>query len=114
MDELFRRFEVKDEKNLDKFKDLVEEKNLSREDLILILETISLTEDVYLARDVEELIIETDEKDPKVIARINELLCPNEGYRVRVKFNYTDFNNRLKTLESKVNLLESKASKSTR
>lgn len=44
MDELFRRFEVKDEKNLDKFKDLVNEKNLSREDLILILETVSLKE----------------------------------------------------------------------
>lgn len=48
MDELFRRFEVKDEKNLDKFKDLVNEKNLSREDLILILETISLREDTFL------------------------------------------------------------------
>ncbi len=78
------------------------------------VQEIQKKEDVYLARDVEELIIETDEKDPKVIARINEMLCPNEGYRVRVKFNYTDFNNRLKTLESKVNLLESKASKSTR
>ena len=48
MDELFRRFEVKDEKNLDKFKDLVNEKNLSREDLILILETVSLREDTFL------------------------------------------------------------------
>lgn len=44
MEELFRRFEVKDEKNLDKFKDLVNEKNLSREDLILVLETVSLKE----------------------------------------------------------------------
>lgn len=47
MEELFRRFEVKDEKNLDKFKDLVDEKNLSREDLILIMETISLKEDTF-------------------------------------------------------------------
>lgn len=47
MEELFRRFEVKDEKNLDKFKDLVNEKNLSREDLILILETVSLKEDTF-------------------------------------------------------------------
>lgn len=47
MEELFRRFEVKDEKNLDKFKDLVDEKNLSREDLILILETISLKENTF-------------------------------------------------------------------
>lgn len=42
----------------------------------------------YLAKDIKEIIIETDEKDPKVIARINELLSPSEGYRVRVKFNY--------------------------
>lgn len=47
MEELFRRFEVKDEKNLDKFKVLVDEKNLSRKDLILILETISLKEDTF-------------------------------------------------------------------
>lgn len=44
MEELFRRFEVKDENNLDKFKALLDEKNLSREDLILILETVSLKE----------------------------------------------------------------------
>ncbi|MDD7305784.1 hypothetical protein [Anaerococcus sp.] len=66
----------------------------------------------YLAEDIKEIIIETDEKDPKVIARINEILCPSEGYRVRVKFKDDDFDNRLKTLESKVNLLESKVSKS--
>lgn len=41
---------------------------------------------VFLAKDIEEITIETDEKDPKVIARINEVLCPSEGYRVRVKF----------------------------
>lgn len=62
----------------------------------------------YLKDDVKEIIVETDEKDPKVIARINEVLCPSEGYRVRVKFKDDDFNNRLKALESKVNLLESK------
>lgn len=67
----------------------------------------------YLDKDIEEITIETDEKDPKLIARINEILCPSEGYRVRVKFTDNDFNNRLKTLESKVNLLESKVSKST-
>ena len=67
----------------------------------------------YLDKDIEEITIETDEKDPKVIARINEMLIPSEGYRVRVKFKDNDFNNRLKTLESKVNLLESKVSKST-
>lgn len=43
-------------------------------------------DDDYLAEDIKEIIIETDEKDPKVIARINEILCPSEGYRVRVKF----------------------------
>lgn len=42
----------------------------------------------YLAKDIKEIIIETDEKDPKVIARINDILSPSEGYRVRVKFNY--------------------------
>jgi|GEM_PF-4995056 hypothetical protein len=68
---------------------------------------------IYLAEDIKEVIIETDEKDPKVIARINKLLNPSEGYRVKVKFKDNDFNNRLKTLESKVNLLESKVSKST-
>lgn len=62
----------------------------------------------YLKNDIKEIIIETDEKDPKIIARINEILCPSEGYRVRVKFKDNDFDNRLKTLESKVNLLESK------
>lgn len=40
----------------------------------------------YLVEDIKEVIIETDEKDPKVIARINEVLIPSEGYRVRVKF----------------------------
>lgn len=40
----------------------------------------------YLVKDIKEIIIETDEKDPKVIARINEILSPSEGYRVRVKF----------------------------
>ena len=40
----------------------------------------------YLKKDIKEIIVETDEKDPKVIARINEILCPSEGYRVRVKF----------------------------
>lgn len=46
MEELFRRFEIIDKKNLDKLKVLVDEKNLSREDLILILQTISLKEDI--------------------------------------------------------------------
>lgn len=41
----------------------------------------------YLAKDIREIIIETDEKDPKIIARINEILNPSEGYRIRVKFN---------------------------
>ncbi|WP_243344598.1 hypothetical protein [Anaerococcus sp. AGMB09787] len=41
----------------------------------------------YLKDDIKEIIVETDEKDPKVIARINEILCPSEGYRVRVKFS---------------------------
>ena len=44
-------------------------------------------EELFLANDIREIIIETDEKDPKIIARINEILSPSEGYRVRVKFN---------------------------
>lgn len=40
----------------------------------------------YLAEDIKEITIETDEKDPKVIARIGEVLSPSEGYRVKVKF----------------------------
>ena len=44
----------------------------------------------FLKDDVKEIIVETDEKDPKVIARINEILCPSEGYRVRVKFKDND------------------------
>lgn len=67
----------------------------------------------YLKEDIKEIIVETDEKEPKVIARINDILSPSEGYRVRVKFKDNDHNNRLKTLESKVNLLEYKISKST-
>lgn len=66
----------------------------------------------YLVEDIKEIIIETDEKDPKVIARINEILSPSEGYRVRVKFKDNDFDNRLKTLETKVSVLESKVDKS--
>lgn len=77
------------------------------------VQEIQKKEDAYLDKDIKEIIIETDEKDPKFIARINEILSPSEGYRVRVKFKDNDFNNRLKTLESKVNLLESKVSKST-
>ena len=52
------------------------------------VQEIKKNEDAYLAKDIKEIIIETDEKDPKVIARINEILSPSEGYRVRVKFNY--------------------------
>ena len=67
----------------------------------------------YLKDDIKEIIVETDVKDSKVVAVISDVLSPSKGYRVRVKFKDNDFNNRLKTLESKVNLLESKVSKST-
>lgn len=66
----------------------------------------------YLKDDIKEIIVETDDKDSKVVAVISDVLSPSKGYRVRVKFKDNDFNNRLKTLESKVNLLESKVSKS--
>lgn len=67
----------------------------------------------YLKDDIKEIIIETDNKDSKVVAVISDVLSPSKGYRVRVKFKDDDFDNRLKTLESKVNLLESKVNKST-
>ena len=67
----------------------------------------------YLKDDIKEIIVETDDKDSKVVAVISDVLSPSKGYRVRVKFKDNDFNNILKTLESKVNLLESKVSKST-
>ncbi|MDU3212133.1 hypothetical protein [Anaerococcus sp.] len=67
----------------------------------------------YLKDDIKEIIVETDDKDSKVVAVIGDVLSPSKGYRVRVKFKDNDFNNRLKTLESKVNLLESKVRKST-
>lgn len=66
----------------------------------------------YLKDDIKEIIIETDNESSKVVAVISDVLSPSKGYRVRVKFKDNDFNNRLKTLESKVNLLESKVSKS--
>ena len=66
----------------------------------------------YLKDDIKEIIVETDDKNSKVVAVISDVLSPSKGYRVRVKFKDNDFNNRLKTLESKVNLLESKVSKS--
>lgn len=42
-DEIFRRFKItEDTKERDKFFTLIQEKNLSREDLILILRSVSL------------------------------------------------------------------------
>lgn len=40
----------------------------------------------YLKDDVKEIIIETDDKDSKVVATISDVLSPSKGYRVRVKF----------------------------
>lgn len=42
----------------------------------------------YLKDDIKEIIIETDDKDSKVIAVISDVLSPSKGYRVRVKFKY--------------------------
>ncbi|MCI7238714.1 MAG: hypothetical protein MR512_03670 [Anaerococcus sp.] len=65
----------------------------------------------YLKDDIKEIIVETDDKNSKVVAVISDVLSPSKGYRVRVKFKDDDFDNRLKTLESKVNVLESKVDK---
>lgn len=40
----------------------------------------------YLASDIEKIVIETDEENPKKIASITDTLNPKEGYIVRVKF----------------------------
>ncbi len=45
---ILRRFKLINEKNKDKLLALIEEKNLSREDLILILSSISLNQDIHL------------------------------------------------------------------
>ncbi|KWZ77444.1 hypothetical protein [Anaerococcus tetradius] len=42
----------------------------------------------YLKDDIKEIIIETDDKDSKVVAVISDVLSPSKGYRVRVKFKY--------------------------
>lgn len=40
----------------------------------------------YLKDDIKEIIVETDDKNPKVVAVISDVLSPSKGYRVRVKF----------------------------
>ena len=85
-----RRFEIISKENKDKFNSLVKEKNLSKEDLMLILSTIRLNEGIYLLPDVEYLIVETDDKNPVTIATIdnsNEPIKLSSGYRIRAKFN---------------------------
>lgn len=53
-------------------------------------EGVSLEENEcnYLRDDIKEIIVETDETDPKTIAIISDVLKPSKGYRVRVKFKY--------------------------
>ena len=50
-DLILRRFQVINEKNKDKLLTLIEKKNLSREDLVLILSSISLNQDIHLQFD---------------------------------------------------------------
>nr|WLJ25731.1 MAG: hypothetical protein [Firmicutes phage HS08] len=40
----------------------------------------------YLKDDIKEIIVETDDKNSKVVAVISDVLSPSKGYRVRVKF----------------------------
>ncbi len=42
----------------------------------------------YLKDDIKEIIIETEENNPRTIAIISDVLKPSKGYRVRVKFKY--------------------------
>lgn len=53
---ILRRFELINEENKDKLLTLIEEKNLSREDLVLILSSISLNEDFIKYKAINELI----------------------------------------------------------
>ncbi len=43
----FRRFIIKDESNRNRLESLIEEKSLSREDLILILSTMGLNPNIF-------------------------------------------------------------------
>ena len=56
--ETYRRFiPIGTEKQMDKFKTLVEEKNLSREDLAVILRAIKLNPDIdYLRKSISESV----------------------------------------------------------
>lgn len=44
----------------------------------------------YLKDDIKEIIVETDDNNPKVVAVISDVLSPSKGYRVRVKFKDDD------------------------
>lgn len=44
----------------------------------------------YLKDDIKEIIVETDDKNSKVVAVISDVLSPSKGYRVRVKFKDDD------------------------
>lgn len=50
------------------------------------LEELNAESNPYLAYDIEKIVIETDEENPKKIASITDTLNPEEGYIVRVKF----------------------------
>lgn len=43
----YRRFTIIDDEQKEVFENLVENKNLSREDLILILSTVKLNQDIF-------------------------------------------------------------------
>lgn len=55
-DFILRRFKLINEENKDKLLTLIEEKNLSREELVLILSSISLNEDFIKYKAINELI----------------------------------------------------------
>lgn len=55
-DLILRRFELINEEHKDKLLTLIEEKNLSREDLVLILSSISLNKDFIKYKAINELI----------------------------------------------------------
>lgn len=55
-DLMLRGFKLINEEDKDKLLDLIKEKNLSREDLILILSSISLNEDFIKYKAINELI----------------------------------------------------------
>lgn len=99
MHELRRfRFITDDEKKKDKFNELVDSKNLSREDLVLILTTITLNFDIFPREQLKKILgirgsssNSTVEENEVLFAIIPDdqtrtiVLCTMEGEQAAIK-----------------------------